>query len=305
MVDHKDTQSERSEGENKLPRAELRVVSDRVSESFCSVLTTGREKKGLSQKEVADSLHISLHIIRALEDRRFEVFPEDTYTIGYIRSYAGLLGLNPEGLVKDYRQSKELLELTKRDREAQERIQQQEALKKQAPAFDTKVHDFADAIITFKNKYSLYLLSLLLGLVLGAALFFSLASDGELESANIKPIERVKILGADGSIVVRDLMEKEQVTPVISPEALEAEIKDKLSMRFSGTTWVTVRDMSGELIHQSRKQSGENLNLNGQAPFYIQLSKASVVVLSFNDQQIDFSAQVTDDDQLHDFELSP
>lgn len=61
-------------------------------------LSNERVARNLSQKEVADKLHITIHYVNAIEHDAFEKLPGAVFAKGYIKSYAELLGLD----VQDY-----------------------------------------------------------------------------------------------------------------------------------------------------------------------------------------------------------
>lgn len=58
----------------------------------------------LSQDEVALQLHLAPRQIIALENDDYDNLPQPTYVRGYLRSYALLLGLNPEPILESYAQ---------------------------------------------------------------------------------------------------------------------------------------------------------------------------------------------------------
>ena len=59
------------------------------------LLRSERERVGFSAEEVAKLLHLSRNALAYLEAGRFDRLPGDTFTRGYIRSYARLLKLDP------------------------------------------------------------------------------------------------------------------------------------------------------------------------------------------------------------------
>lgn len=65
-------------------------------------LAEARERLGLSEKDVADRLHITMHYVRALESNSYEKLPGAVFAKGYIRSYAELLGLQSKDLLARY-----------------------------------------------------------------------------------------------------------------------------------------------------------------------------------------------------------
>ena len=65
-------------------------------------LRAEREARGLSEKEVADKLHITVHYLRSIEENKYEKLPGEVFARGYIKSYAELLDLNPQHIIDQY-----------------------------------------------------------------------------------------------------------------------------------------------------------------------------------------------------------
>lgn len=61
-----------------------------------------REAAGLSTAEVAEELRLAEDIIKALENSQLDSLPAPTFTQGYIRSYAKILKLPVEEIIKAY-----------------------------------------------------------------------------------------------------------------------------------------------------------------------------------------------------------
>jgi cytoskeleton protein RodZ len=77
---------------------------DKVSavESVGVILRAERLRQDLSEKEVADQLHITMHYVRAIESNSFEKLPGAVFVKGYIKSYALLLGLEQSQIIGSY-----------------------------------------------------------------------------------------------------------------------------------------------------------------------------------------------------------
>ena len=65
-------------------------------------LRDAREALGISAEEVAGAMNLPLDIVRGLEENDFESLPPPTFTRGYIRSYARLLRLDGDVLIREY-----------------------------------------------------------------------------------------------------------------------------------------------------------------------------------------------------------
>jgi len=66
------------------------------------VLVTARKEMGLSQKEVADALYLSLAFIKHIDEDQIDLIPKKAFIKGYLRSYAKLVNLDPDGVVDLY-----------------------------------------------------------------------------------------------------------------------------------------------------------------------------------------------------------
>jgi cytoskeleton protein RodZ len=71
------------------------------------ILREARNRRKVELSEVEASTRIRLRYLRAIEDEEWDVLPGGVYTRGFIRTYAGFLGLDGERLAEDYRQGVE------------------------------------------------------------------------------------------------------------------------------------------------------------------------------------------------------
>jgi hypothetical protein len=67
--------------------------------SFGQTLREAREGRGISLEEVAQSTKIRLEYLAALEGDDFERLPHHTFSRGFVRAYAEVVGLDPETAV--------------------------------------------------------------------------------------------------------------------------------------------------------------------------------------------------------------
>lgn len=68
-------------------------------------LRLAREGKKISIKQAAEETHITSRHITAIEADNFGVFPGETYTMGFLRSYATYLDVDPEKVLQLYKGS--------------------------------------------------------------------------------------------------------------------------------------------------------------------------------------------------------
>ena len=80
----------------------------RTVPSFCTTLREARIKSGYSVADAAHALRIQEHYLLALEEGRFDEIPGTTYAIGFLRSYAGFLVLDPDEFVDAFKREQGL-----------------------------------------------------------------------------------------------------------------------------------------------------------------------------------------------------
>lgn len=100
--------------EPKERRLHLRDVSECVPEKTAgNALRERRLVLGLDEKAVASQLRIRKDQLVAIETGDYERLPGRTYAIGFIRSYARLVGLDAERLVEQFKGEMQALEVHK------------------------------------------------------------------------------------------------------------------------------------------------------------------------------------------------
>jgi len=70
-----------------------------MANSFGSYLKTERELRKISLEEISEQTHIKLDYLEAMEGDHFEKLPGMTFVRGYLRAYAGYVGLLPEDVL--------------------------------------------------------------------------------------------------------------------------------------------------------------------------------------------------------------
>ncbi|GJM06221.1 MAG: transcriptional regulator [marine bacterium B5-7] len=66
------------------------------------LLRTQREKQGLSAQEIAKRTHLDIKIVELIEQDSDEGMPAATYVRGYLRSYAKIVGVDPDHIITLY-----------------------------------------------------------------------------------------------------------------------------------------------------------------------------------------------------------
>lgn len=70
-----------------------------------ALLRDRRKESGLTYDEISEQIKVSARSLEALENEDWDHLPSATFTKGFIRSYARLLGLSEEGLIALYQET--------------------------------------------------------------------------------------------------------------------------------------------------------------------------------------------------------
>jgi cytoskeletal protein RodZ len=81
-------------------------------ESPGKLLKASRESRNLSLKEVSERTKIREHLLKAIEEDRYELLPS-VYAKGFLNIYAKYLGLDPDEIILGYQKYLEYQTFTK------------------------------------------------------------------------------------------------------------------------------------------------------------------------------------------------
>jgi len=140
------------------------------TESVGSFLRKSRESQGFSLEEAARVTRISAMYLSALEEERFDILPSTAYARGFLRAYAGFLGLPGDEIVALF---------DRKDSPAP----------RETPRLTENVSPRGKAGAGEYRRRRLMVIMLLLALVLAAAYLFRERQDGRgsLPVAVVKP----------------------------------------------------------------------------------------------------------------------
>ena len=87
------------------PPADEEVLTERTADTVTpgQLLSQARERKGLSQQQVADSLRLRVAVIQIIEADDYDKLASPTFVRGYLRSMAKALEVNEEQVFAAYR----------------------------------------------------------------------------------------------------------------------------------------------------------------------------------------------------------
>ncbi len=84
-------------GENEQVVAQAGTDRGEIRQQIAKRLTAAREKTGLGIEDVASRLKLPPGYLRAFESGDWRDMPEEVYTLGFLRQYAGFVGLDLSG----------------------------------------------------------------------------------------------------------------------------------------------------------------------------------------------------------------
>ncbi len=290
-----------------------------------ALLVNARNSVALNQTDVADQINLPLATIDALEKDNFEKLPESTYVRGYLRSYARLVGLDPEELINNYNGL--------------------------YPAYSDK-----EQVTSFKPSYdSAFIWStaavviILVGLLVTWWIDFRTSSEQDIQLASSDAVQSISTHEAgvqSDTTIPESKIEVEpetvsEATPESEPEviieqqavataepvimegpvpvedevvsaepieyateeveqAMEEESQDPtlvtmshdsdiLTVTFVEKSWTEIQDADSNTLMQGLIEPGVVKNLNGRPPFRIFLGNSPGVVIEVNGQYFDQS----------------
>jgi transcriptional regulator with XRE-family HTH domain len=95
-----DPGAELTEGQETPPSAGIDDTTAGATPG--SLVRAQREARGLGIAEVAESLHLTMHYVKALENDDYAKLPGLTFVKGYFRTYGRYLGMDTEALLATY-----------------------------------------------------------------------------------------------------------------------------------------------------------------------------------------------------------
>ncbi len=260
--------------------------------SLGAMLREAREARGLSAREAADTMNLSVRFLDALENEQFDKLPARAFVRGYLRSYARMLGLSVDEVLSCYYRVA-----------GEDRTDPYFASKRDARDRPSElVHEHTGQVLV--AVFALVVLVLLIAL-------WAVWPDGEPEPAAtdgdpvgqrlLNPRRELPIEGIEAREAVAASSElgfpiSEPFIPEENPNvtitrgnstvSVDAGGEDSLRFQFTEDCWTEIRDGDDRQIYGDLNRSGQTLELNGKAPFAILVGYSPGVTLRFNGQPV-------------------
>jgi cytoskeleton protein RodZ len=230
-------------------------------------LALAREQQGKTREQVAAVLNIQMSKIVALETDQYEQVFSPVFTRGYLRSYAKLLGLDAEALVREY--------------ESDFRVHEPATTASEPLNVAMSGH-----AINWPLRIALALLLLVL-LAIVLWYFNRPAAEPDLPSTAAHTASGQSSLAGKAAVAPEPQPATGELTAASaltakSASAPAAHSPDQLTLSFSQECWLEVLDANGDLLAADLQRQGTRINLQGQAPFDVKLGSAQGVSILLN-----------------------
>lgn len=302
----------------------MNTEAEQVAENTAKItpgalLKERREQLGLTQEQIAHRLRLRVTIIKNIEADNFDFDHVNTFTRGYLRSYAKAVGLS-EGVVLKALEDCSLIK-------PEEQIMQSFSKKTNREKHDSRI-----MIITWA----------ILAIIVGISVLWwwqnqqqdtlmpNMSGEAQQVSAQaaFQPDEN-NVAGADdGFTTISELSADEnnaaqsgettaestttEVEQAITPagqttadepaadapasaipqadsNVTQPAAANLLTMTFSGDCWIQVKDSTGKILVTGVKKTGESVNVTGQRPLKVILGAPEAVSMTFASEPVDLS----------------
>ena len=269
-----------------------------VGSSVGQQLRTAREAKGLSASDVAHALKLSVHQVLSLENDDWSSLP-GTIVRGFIRNYARLLNLSSEAL-----------------------MDQLDILRMPPPQLDIPSGTstaLPQASRVERRDLAVMFFGLML-LILALLAYFFVPQDfwqsrlAGLSQSAPPPKQTVSETVSSDSLPPSSASDQaaplgataspniETSLPVLpaSPEPVQSanppsSSVSSLKLSFSRSSWVEIRDRSGQVIFSQLNPAGSEREIEGQPPFALVVGNASGVTVQYKGKSIEMPLRSKED----------
>lgn len=261
-----------------------------------AILAAARKQQNRTVEEMAEELNLSVSQIKTIELDQTDGLPEPTYVRGYIRSYAKLLGLEPEQVLNSYLNPD----------------WQKTSSLNDIPKGISAAEEAGGGLITGGRIVTLLVLA-----GVGASIWFfglggglSGSSEPSITSApsevsspqveSVQAAEQIDEIAAESqdeeelveaAEQVEDPAQEQQSTTTEEASeqaeseqaageelvAEEVEAQARLVMSFSDTSWVDIRDINDQRLAYKSYAEGETLELSEQGELRVFIGNADGV----------------------------
>ena len=285
-----------------------------------TLLKNKRESLGMTQKQVADRLRLRVSVIEDIENNRFESQQVATFTRGYLRSYAKVVGLDEKVVLTALEQTADI----------------------QPKDQEIEMQSFSRKTKHEKHNSRIMFLTWVIAIVItgiSAAWWWQNQQDNSLtqvvtdssvegpepsaqELADIDQMSADELIASapaditvstEQPVAADEALSAAEATEVLPSDQLastdieepvavieEAEVVEEpaiivpegmslLTMTFKADCWIQVKDTNGKTLVSGTHKPGQDVELTGKAPFKVILGAPEGVTMTFASEPVDLS----------------
>lgn len=261
-------------------------IADQMVPTAGAMLKQSRESKGLTREAVAEQLNLLLSQVVALEENDFARFPGETFVRGHLRSYARILNIDVNGLLKLYGAASTSVPRA---------VQSPADVKWRPVSLEQKTSHW--------RRYSGLAATALVLVALWSwqqhrdqTQRLSLTAEGSSAQEFAGGIDSALNSGADNALfdsvqlLPNPEIKSQPAATTVAEASTNSETStaapapdiDKLSLRFSADCWIEIKDRDNKLIVATLKHADEKLQIEGRGPFKVLLGYAPGVSMAYN-----------------------
>ncbi len=283
-------------------------------------LRRARELRGLTIKDIAQELNLSVRFIEAIERDHYDLLPGVAFARGYMRSYARLLQLDENDVVNKFDQA---LETRSSDPSLTEvnPVRILGAVQRPRITSLSKVLTYASILVVLAMVGGAFIWSSRETFNPGAGL--AQEAHHALPIAVIEPKPVVLHPEPVPSVAVKIYAPVPAVPPVVEPQSQQKSVSVPLPvpvvlpepsaqakqgdhsviLSLVQPSWLRVTDASGQVVAVGMHTGGEQISLSGTPPWHLRIGNAEHVHIDQDGKAVDLTAYTQN--HVADFELKP
>lgn len=203
-----------------------------AGEMLRNARTTGRRKREIST--IAKLLCIKEEFLTALEEGNYRVIPEDVYILGFARSYAVELGLDPEEVILKLKRELGIIQDKK-----EEVLEVKSEVKKEHIKIDKeKIISWIKTAVQYVKKHWIWFTSGLAVLLLSIILIAVFSGNNKSAEQTEVPVE----------VVAEKAKEPDFRFPVREKFDIKNQKESRVVLQAEKESWVKIEDARGNTV---------------------------------------------------------
>jgi len=288
-------------------------TSSNVTKTYGSQLRTARIALKKSIQEIAIELNLHITVIDAIEEMDEAKLPVSAFVIGYIRSYAKIVDLDSDVLIKNYAAAESELrrEVTENDLHTSLKAEKnyEPNIKVSLaivlaiaillvilswPNIQVILNASNSSTVEQENNVALEIEPTTYEVAEETVDDVTTTTEETVEET-VEEIDDVITTTVD---VTENIAEVEEITP-----ALEVAASERLVITASDDSWVEIKDNDGKRLFTNTLKSGESRTIKSNNGYKLLIGRSAPVTMEYLGKPVDFS-NFTNNNGVSRFKLS-